>query len=131
MTTPTPEQILESRELQRYINRTLATLPRVWRKVFVLYYVEGMPVAEIARLTKGAELEVERRLEYTREYLRERLREAGCEAQPHDQAALTIFGTAANVEVPAVFRDAVIEKYKKLEEAETLRSPTTFRRRRG
>ncbi|HEV2665269.1 MAG TPA: HPF/RaiA family ribosome-associated protein [Blastocatellia bacterium] len=38
--------------------------------------------------------------------------------QPDDQAALTIFGTAANVEVPAVFRNAVIDKYKKLEEAD-------------
>ena len=131
MTAPTPEQILESRELQRYINRTMATLPRVWRRAFALHYVEGMSVAEIARMTKHTESEVEQRLEYTREYLRQRLREAGFEAPPHDQAALTIFGTAANVEVPAVFRDAVIEKYKKLEEAETLRPPTTFRRRRG
>src|SRR5215510_11383633 len=109
MTAPTPEQILESRELQRYINRTMATLPRVWRRAFALHYVEGMSVAEIARMTKHTESEVERRLEYTREYLRQRLREAGFEAPPHDQAAaLTIFGTAANVGVPAVFRNAVI-----------------------
>jgi ribosome-associated translation inhibitor RaiA len=38
------------------------------------------------------------------------------ETPPVDQSVLTIFGTAANVEVPAVFRNAVIEKYKKLEE---------------
>lgn len=120
MTTPTPEQILESRELQRYINRTLATLPRVWRRAFALHYVEGVPVAEIARMTKHTESEVERHLEYTREYLRQRLREAGFEAPPHDRAALTIFGTAADVEVPAVFRNAVIEKYKKLEEADNV-----------
>jgi ribosomal subunit interface protein len=119
MTTPTPEQILESRELQRYINRTLAMLPRVWRRAFALHYVEGSPVAEIARMTMRAESEVERHLEYAREYLRQRLLEAGFEA-PHDQAALTIFGVAADVEVPAVFRNAVIEKYKKLEEAENV-----------
>jgi len=119
MTTPTPEQILESRELQRYINRTLATLPRVWRRAFALHYVEGVPVAEIARVTKRTESEVERNLEYTREYLRQRLLEAGFEA-PHDQTALTVFGTAADVEVPAVFRNAVIEKYKKLEEADNV-----------
>ncbi len=35
----------------------------------------------------------------------------------YDPSVLTIFGTAADVEVPAVFRNAVIEKYKKLEEA--------------
>jgi ribosomal subunit interface protein len=120
LTTPTPEQILESRELQRYINRTLATLPRVWRKAFTLHYVEGAPVAEIARMTRQAESEVESHLEYTRDYLRQRLLEAGFESPPQDQAALTIFGTAADVEVPAVFRNAVINKYKKLEGADNV-----------
>ncbi len=117
MTVPTPEQILESRELQRYINRTLATLPRAWRRAFTLHYVEDAPVAEIARMTRQTEAEVEREIEYTREYLRQRLNEAGFDTLPYDQSVLTIFGTAANVEVPAVFRNAVIEKYKKLEEA--------------
>jgi ribosomal subunit interface protein len=120
MTAPTPEQILESRELQRYINRTLATLPRVWRRAFALHYVGGVPVAEIARMTRDAESEVERHLEYARAYLRQRLREDGFEAPPRDQAALTTFGAAADVEVPAVFRNAVIEKYKKLEEDENV-----------
>jgi RNA polymerase sigma factor (sigma-70 family) len=120
MAAPTPEQILESRELQRYINRTLATLPRVWHKAFTLHYVEGVPVAEIARMTMRAESEVERHLEYTCEYLRQRLLDAGFEAPPHDQAALTIFGTAADVEVPATLRNAVIEKYKKNDGAENV-----------
>lgn len=120
MTAPTPERILESRELQRYINRTLAALPRVWRRVFALHYVEGMPLAEIARMTKQTESEVERHLEYTCESLRQRLLDAGFEAPPHDQTTLTIFRTAADVEVPAVFRNAVIEKYKKLEEADNV-----------
>jgi len=120
MTAPTPEQMLESRELQRYINRTLATLPRVWRSAFALHYVEGVPVAEIARMIKHSESDVHRHLEYACERLRQRLSEAGFEAPPHDQAALTIFRTAADVEVPAVFRNAVIEKYKKLEEADNV-----------
>jgi ribosomal subunit interface protein len=118
MTAPTPEQILESRELQRYINSTLATLPRFWRRAFALHYVGGMPVAEVARMTRRAEPEVERHLEHAREYLRQRLLEAGFEAPPHDQVALNIFGAAGDVEVPAAFRDAVIEKYKRLEEAD-------------
>ncbi|MGH9834491.1 MAG: sigma-70 family RNA polymerase sigma factor [Blastocatellia bacterium] len=117
MTIPTPEQILESRELQRYINRTLATLPRAWRRAFVFHYAEDTPVAEIARMTRHTEAEVERQIEYTREYLRQRLNEAGFESPPYDQSVLTIFGMAANVEVPAIFRSAVIEKYKKLEES--------------
>ena len=120
LTAATPEQILESRELQRYINRTLATLPRVWRRAFVLHYVEGLAEDEIARMTGQTESEVEGNLEYTREYLRQRLREAGFESPPHDQSPLTIFGTAVDVEVPAVFRNAVIEKYKKLEEADNV-----------
>jgi len=120
MTAPTPEQVLESRELQRFINRTLATLPRVWRRAFALHYVGGMPVAEIARMTKGAEPEVERHLEFARQYLRQRLLEAGFDAPPHDQVALRVFGSAGDVEVPTVFRNAVIEKYKKLEEADNV-----------
>ena len=120
MTAPTPEQILESRELQRYINRTLATLPRVWRRAFTLHYVGGLPVAEIARITEGAEPEVERHLEYAREYLSQRLREDGFEAPAHHQVALKIFGAAGDVEVPVAFRDAVIEKYKRLEEADNV-----------
>jgi DNA-directed RNA polymerase specialized sigma24 family protein len=35
----------------------------------------------------------------------------------YDPSVLTIFGKAADVEVPTVFRNAVIEKYKKLEES--------------
>ena len=120
LTAPTPEQILESRELQRYINRTLATLPRVWRRDFVLHYVEDVPVAEIARITMQTESEVDDCLEYTREYLRQRLIEAGIEAPSHGQTALTIFGTSTNIEAPAVFRNAVIEKYKKLDVTENV-----------
>ena len=120
ITAPTPEQVLEGRELQRFINRTLATLPRVWRRAFALHYVGGMPVAEIAWMTKGAEPEVERHLEFAREYLRQRLLEAGFDAPPHDQVALRVFGSAGDVEVPAFFRNAVIEKYKKLEEVDNV-----------
>ena len=120
MTAPTPEQVLESRELQRFINRTLGALPRVWRRAFALHYVGGVPVAEIARMTEGAEPEVERHLEFARAYLRQRLLEAGFDAPPHDQVALRVFGTAGDVEVPAVFRNAVIEKYKNLEEGDNV-----------
>jgi hypothetical protein len=95
-------------------------LPRVWRRAFTLHYVESAPVAEIARITGHAESEVESHLEYAREYLRQRLREAGFDAPPQDQAALTIFGAAADVEVPAVFRNAVIKKYKKPEGADNV-----------
>ena len=38
----------------------------------------------------------------------------------YDRVALKIFGAAGDVEVPAAFRDAVIEKYKRLEEADNV-----------
>lgn len=47
---PTPEEILEHRELQQYIARTLAELPPAWRRAFVLRYVEDLPTAEVARV---------------------------------------------------------------------------------
>jgi RNA polymerase sigma factor (sigma-70 family) len=74
---PTPEEVAESRELQRYVNRTLAGLPKAWRRVFVLHHVEGLSVAEISHVSGMTELEVKRYLEYAREYLRQRLIESG------------------------------------------------------
>ncbi|HKX27961.1 MAG TPA: sigma-70 family RNA polymerase sigma factor [Blastocatellia bacterium] len=118
MKAPTPEQIPEIRELQHYLVHTLAALPRIWRRAFVLHYVEGLPVAEIARMIKHPEAEVERQLEDARQDLRQRLIEAGFDDRRDVQAVLTIFGGGADVEVPAVFRSAVIEKFKKLEEAD-------------
>lgn len=74
---PTPEQILESRDLQRYINQTLAELPRPWRNAFVLYYVEGLSVLEVALVTGQTEVEVQHYLEYAREFLRQKVVESG------------------------------------------------------
>src|SRR5262249_23582019 len=92
-----------------------------WRMAFALHYVGGMSVAEIARMIKDAEPEVERHLEYAREYLRQRLLEAGFDAPPDDQVAMRVFGAAGDVEVPAAFRDAMLEKYKRLEETDNFK----------
>lgn len=74
---PTPEEALARREFQRYINRTLATLPRRWREAFVLYSVEGLTLEEVARVLRLPVDSARRFIELAREYLRECLMEAG------------------------------------------------------
>jgi ribosomal subunit interface protein len=106
---PTPEEVLESRELQRDIARTLATLPRVSRLAFVLRYVEGLPLAEVARITRRSQSETARNLEHARKAVRQRLIQLGL--PPQDKAAQTVFGTAADVvDVPTPLRRALREK---------------------
>lgn len=117
---PTPEEILESRELQQYIARTLSTLPRSWRRTFVLHHVEGLSVAEIARIMGRSRSEVERDLRHAREYLRQRLVEAGL--TPHDDAAQAVFGTKADVDVPASLRRSLDEKVNTSEEVGAARA---------
>ncbi|HXH10743.1 MAG TPA: sigma-70 family RNA polymerase sigma factor [Alphaproteobacteria bacterium] len=79
---PTPEQVLESRDLQRYINQTLAKLPRAWRAAFVLYHLEGLTVPEIVEVTGQREPEVRRYLEYARAFLRQKIVESGLAIAP-------------------------------------------------
>jgi RNA polymerase sigma factor (sigma-70 family) len=74
---PTPEQILESRDLQRYINSTLVQLPRPWRNAFILYYVENLSIPEVALVTGQTEVEVQHYLEYAREFLRQKIVKSG------------------------------------------------------
>ena len=91
---PTPEQIVESKELQEYINRTLASLPCAWRRAFTLRDIEDLPVAEIARIMTRSEADVERDLEHARQYLRERLIESGL--APARDEVQRMFGTVAS-----------------------------------
>lgn len=74
---PTPEETVERRELQQYINQTLASLPRRWREAFVLYTVEGLSLEETARVLRLPVDTVRRSVEMAREYLRQCLIEAG------------------------------------------------------
>jgi RNA polymerase sigma factor (sigma-70 family) len=82
---PTPEEVVSKRELQRYVNQTLASLPRRWREAFVLYSVEGKTLEETARVLREPVDSVRRSVEMAREYLRERLIEAGV-ARPAAQS---------------------------------------------
>lgn len=74
---PTPEQVNESRDLQRYVNRTLATLPRVWRRAFVLRYVRGLSISEVAAVLGEPEDRVMEILDHVREFLCQMVEETG------------------------------------------------------
>ncbi len=72
---PTPEQVFESRELQRYINQTLAQLPKRWRLAFVLHHGEGCSIAETAHLLEMTERDAAEALERARVFLSQKLAE--------------------------------------------------------
>lgn len=74
---PTPEDVLSRRELQQYINQTLAKLPRRWREAFILYSAEGLSLEETARVMRVPIETARRSVEMAREFLRECLVEAG------------------------------------------------------
>lgn len=73
---PTPEQVAERRELQRYINQTLAQLPKRWRQAFVLHHGEGCSTGETAHLLGMTEADVRQALEHARVFLSQKLAEA-------------------------------------------------------
>lgn len=102
---PTPEEILEQRELQQLVRRALATMPRAWRRAFVLREVEQLEPAEIAHMTGRAVGEVESDLAHARQYLRERLVEAGLSsAAPTHAEAADLYRRPVDVAMPAAFR---------------------------
>ena len=96
---PTPEQVLESRELQEYIGRTLAQLPRAWRLAFTLRYLEDLPLSEIARITGRRTSDVRADLKRARAFLRERLIEAGF-TSASDSNSAAVFATRIDTEIP-------------------------------
>ncbi|RMF87195.1 MAG: sigma-70 family RNA polymerase sigma factor, partial [Nitrospinota bacterium] len=105
---PTPEQVAENRELQRYINQTLAQLPRVWRIVFMLHHVEDFSIPDIALVTGLDPVTVERYLEYARAFLQQKMREVlSEEAVGSGETTHRFFATAVEVEVPESLRTRV------------------------
>jgi RNA polymerase sigma factor (sigma-70 family) len=112
--TLTPEEVTQSRDLQRVVRRIVAGLPRSWRQAFVLHEVEGYSLEETARMVRRSAPEVARDLELAREYLRQRLLEAGLgrfpSKGPHSVASMQ---SAGNVEVPEPFRTSLRERAAK------------------
>ncbi|RMH37336.1 MAG: sigma-70 family RNA polymerase sigma factor [Nitrospirae bacterium] len=72
----TPEEVAENRDVQRFVNQTLAKLPKTWRDAFVLYYVEELSIPEVAHLLGQSEKEVEESIDHAREFLRQTLEQA-------------------------------------------------------
>ena len=112
---PTPEDIVESHELQQVMAHTLARVPRAWRRAFVLRYIEDFSVAEIARILGTTVQQVERELAQARGWLRRRLIAAGLAPRGHEVEG--IFGTAVDVEVPEAVHRAVDDTFARLQEA--------------
>lgn len=75
---PTPEQEVEQKELRLCVRGAFATMPRDWRRVSLLYHIQGLTVEEIARFIERPESEVTRMLDEARDYLRQRLVASGC-----------------------------------------------------
>ncbi|HEU4685750.1 MAG TPA: sigma-70 family RNA polymerase sigma factor [Nitrospira sp.] len=74
---PTPDQVKECRDLQRYVNRTLAALPQAWRRAFVLCHVQGLSISEVATVLGETEDRVRQSLKQAQEFLREKIVESG------------------------------------------------------
>jgi ribosomal subunit interface protein len=74
---PLPAEEAERTELEDAIRNALASLPGEWRKAFVLHYVEGLSMTEVARVIGLPEAEVKRYIEFARATLRQKLIESG------------------------------------------------------
>lgn len=57
-----PHKVLESVQLKKIIDDTIAELPYKYREVFLLRYVEELSVKEVARLTKQSEASAKSRI---------------------------------------------------------------------
>ncbi len=80
---PTPEQVVERRELQRWINQTLSHLPSQWRLALVLHGAEGYSVEETAHFLGLSESDAKQALDSARAFLRHKLMELSL---PHAKA---------------------------------------------
>jgi RNA polymerase sigma factor (sigma-70 family) len=74
---PTPEQIAETRELQRVVRELLGQMPEAWRRALLLHDIRGRTEAEVAKALGRPESDVGRILERAREYLRQKLTDYG------------------------------------------------------
>jgi RNA polymerase sigma factor (sigma-70 family) len=116
---PSPEQVVESHDLQCYINQTLAQLPQAWWTAFVLHHVEGFTVPEIAHMTGRTEDDVARALVYTHEFLRQKLLDTELATLPGaDATHLQFFSTVRNVDVPEALSSQLAERVQGLTETQ-------------
>jgi len=69
-TSPTPEEMIENRDLQLAIWRAIQVLPLIYRSVVLLYYSEHMNYAEIGRVLKVPVSTVKARFHRAKPFLR-------------------------------------------------------------
>lgn len=70
---PPPDRRAEARETMRMVREVIADLPAFHRAVIVLFYVENLPVEQIAEVLELPTGTVKSRLYYARERLRDAL----------------------------------------------------------
>ena len=68
--SPTPEELVEQRDLQFAIQRAVQTLPYKYRSVVLLYYREHMNYAEIGQVLKVPVSTVKARFHRAKPFLR-------------------------------------------------------------
>ncbi|MBN2036276.1 MAG: hypothetical protein JW768_06000 [Chitinispirillaceae bacterium] len=74
-----PEQEVEYREVETYIDQLLSQLPASWREAFILFAREGLSVAEIASNKGTVAAQVKTAIENARQFIRHKLRDGGFE----------------------------------------------------
>ncbi len=70
---PLPAEVVEQEELTDVLEAAFAELPKAWREVFYMRYVDGLSEQAVADLWRVPVETVVHGLEQTRAYLRERL----------------------------------------------------------
>jgi RNA polymerase sigma factor (sigma-70 family) len=74
---PTPDRVAECHALECCLTDALAGLPPAWRIAFELHYVDEVPIADVARVTRQTETQVRGCLDSARALLRERIAASG------------------------------------------------------
>jgi len=69
-TSPTLEELIEQRDLKQTIQCAIQALPRTYRSVILLYYIEHMNYAEIGGVLKLPVSTVKARFQRAKPYLR-------------------------------------------------------------
>ena len=72
-TDPSPDEVLEARELLRHVHEAVAVLPKDHREAVLMYYVEGLGTHEIAALLGRSTGAIRVRLHRARRLLRRHL----------------------------------------------------------
>ena len=70
-----PAMLAEQHDLESWIGRLIAELPRSWRRAFLLHFVEGFDLQEVAQIQNLSEESVRMNVHSAELFLRERLGE--------------------------------------------------------